>query len=82
MIKLKGWRGMTCWGEGVGEGQTCCCRNPEEGLSTGHAMSLSQKTQHRIGCLDNSWLALLCQPSQLFVPFWWDMKVEVDRILN
>lgn len=40
------------------------------------------KTQSRAGCFSTSWLTLLCQPLQLFVLFWWDIKDELDGILN
>lgn len=52
-----------------GGGQTFCYWN-SEGLRMGHATPLSGETQHRAGCLNSIWLALLCQPLQLFVPFW------------
>lgn len=42
--------------------------------------TLTEKTQSRAGCFSTSWLTLLCQPLQLFVLFWWDMKVKLDGI--
>lgn len=53
---------------------TCSC--------TGQGLLFFGKTQSRAGCFSTSWLTLLCQPLQLFVLFWWDMKVQLDSILN
>lgn len=62
------------------------CSSPVAGLDQGDLFlcspgaALFGKTQCRVGCFSTSWLALLCQPLQLLVLFWWEMKVKLDGI--